>query len=251
MEPAEGEEKKEPELEQINAASALWTRAKRDIEEDEYKDFYKATFSDFEEPLTWTHNSVEGKLEYKSLLYIPKRAPFDLYDHNQQHGIKLYVQRVFIMDDAEKLMPRYMRFVRGLVDSNDLPLNVSREILQSNKVIESIRSASVKKILSMLEKMASDSPEDYKKFWTEFGQVMKEAPAEDFSNREQVAKLYRYASTKQDSDEQIVSLDGYIDRMQPGQEKIYYVTADSFACRQKQPASGNLQQEGDRGSADA
>ncbi len=234
-EPEEGEEKKEPQLEQINAASALWARSKRDIKDDEYKEFYKQSFSDFEEPLTWTHNSVEGKLEYKSLLYIPKRAPFDLYDHNQQHGIKLYVQRVFIMDDAEKLMPRYMRFVRGLVDSNDLPLNVSREILQSNKVIDSMRNASVKKIISMLEKMASDEPEQYKTFWAEFGQVMKEAPAEDFSNREQVAKLYRYASTKQDSDEQIVSLDEYIDRMQPGQDKIYYVTADGFAAAKNSP----------------
>lgn len=234
-EPEEGEEKKEPQLEQINAATALWARSKRDITDDEYKEFYKQSFSDFEEPLTWTHNSVEGKLEYKSLLYIPKRAPFDLYDHNQQHGIKLYVQRVFIMDDAEKLMPRYMRFVRGLVDSNDLPLNVSREILQSNKVIDSMRNASVKKIISMLEKMASDEPEQYKTFWAEFGQVMKEAPAEDFSNREQVAKLYRYASTKQDSEEQSVSLDEYIDRMQPGQDKIYYVTADGFAAAKNSP----------------
>ncbi|MCB1758010.1 MAG: molecular chaperone HtpG, partial [Gammaproteobacteria bacterium] len=203
--------------------------------DDEFKEFYKQSFHDFEDPLSWTHNRVEGKHEYTSLLYIPKRAPFDLYDHNQQHGIKLYVQRVFIMDDAEKLMPRYLRFVRGLVDSNDLPLNVSREILQSNKVIDSIRSASVKKVLSLLETMAKDAPDDYTVFWKEFGQVMKEAPAEDFANREQVAKLYRYASTQQDSPEQNVSLDDYIARMQHGQDKIYYVSADSYAAASNSP----------------
>lgn len=229
------EEKKEPELEQINTASALWTRSKREIEEAEYKEFYKQSFSDYEEPLAWTHNRVEGNLEYTSLLFVPKRAPFDLYDHNQQHGIKLYVQRVFIMDDAEKLMPRYLRFVRGLVDSSDLPLNVSREILQSNKVIDSIRGASVKKILSLIESMIKDSPEDYTKFWAEFGQVLKEAPAEDFANKEQVAKLYRYASTKGSGEEQIVSLDDYIARMAEGQDKIYYITADSFSAANNSP----------------
>lgn len=229
------EEKKEPELEQINTASALWRRSKRDIEESEYKEFYKQSFSDYEEPLAWSHNKVEGNLEYTSLLFVPKRAPFDLYDHNQQHGIKLYVQRVFIMDDAEKLMPRYLRFVRGLVDSSDLPLNVSREILQSNKVIDSIRSASIKKVLSLIESMIKDTPEDYTKFWAEFGQVLKEAPAEDFANKEQVAKLYRYASTKGTGEEQIVSLDDYIARMAEGQDKIYYITADSFSAANNSP----------------
>ena len=233
--PDEGEEPKTPELEQVNAASALWTRSKSDIQDDEYQSFYKQNFHDFEDALTWSHNRVEGKLEYTSLLYIPKRAPFDLYDHNQQHGIKLYVQRVFIMDDAEKLMPRYLRFVRGLVDSNDLPLNVSREILQSNKIIDSMRNASVKKVLGLLEKMAKDAADDYKAFWAQFGQVLKEAPAEDFANREQVAKLYRYASTQTDTDEPSVSLDDYLGRMKPGQDKIYYITADSFAAAKNSP----------------
>ena len=233
--PEEGEEPKTPELEQVNAASALWTRGKSEISDDEYQAFYKQNFHDFEDALTWSHNKVEGKLEYTSLLYVPKRAPFDLYDHNQQHGIKLYVQRVFIMDDAEKLMPRYLRFVRGLVDSNDLPLNVSREILQSNKIIDSMRNASVKKVLGLLEKMAKNSADDYKAFWEQFGQVLKEAPAEDFANREQVAKLYRYASTQTDTDEASVSLDDYLGRMKPGQDKIYYITADSFAAAKNSP----------------
>ncbi|MDO6461785.1 molecular chaperone HtpG [Granulosicoccaceae sp. 1_MG-2023] len=232
---AEDEEPKTPELEQVNAASALWTRGKSDISDEEYQSFYKQNFHDYEDALAWSHNHVEGKLEYTSLLYIPKRAPFDLYDHNQQHGIKLYVQRVFIMDDAEKLMPRYLRFVRGLVDSNDLPLNVSREILQSNKVIDSMRNASVKKVLGLLEKMAKNSPDDYKAFWAQFGQVLKEAPAEDFANREQVAKLYRYASTHTDTDEQSVSLDDYLGRMKPGQDKIYYITADGFSAAKNSP----------------
>ena len=233
--PEEGEEPKTPELEQVNAASALWTRGKSEISDDEYQAFYKQNFHDFEDALTWSHNKVEGKLEYTSLLYVPKRAPFDLYDHNQQHGIKLYVQRVFIMDDAEKLMPRYLRFVRGLVDSNDLPLNVSREILQSNKIIDSMRNASVKKVLGLLEKMAKNAADDYKAFWEQFGQVLKEAPAEDFANREQVAKLYRYASSQTDTDEASVSLDDYLGRMKPGQDKIYYITADSFAAAKNSP----------------
>ncbi len=228
-------EKKTPQLEQVNAASALWTLGKKDIKDEEYKEFYKQSFHDFEHPLMWSHNKVEGKLDYTSLLYVPKRAPFDLYDHNQQHGIKLYVQRVFIMDDVEKLMPRYLRFVRGLVDSNDLPLNVSREILQSNKVIDSMRSASVKKVLSMLASMEKDSTEDYTIFWEQFGQVLKEAPAEDFANRDQVAKLFRYASSTQDTEKQVVSLDDYISRMQPGQEKIYYITADSLSAASNSP----------------
>ncbi len=228
-------EKKEPQLEKVNDASALWTRARKDITEDEYKAFYKQVSHDWEDPLTWSHNRVEGKYEYTSLLYIPKKAPFDLYDHQQQHGIKLYAQRVFIMDEAEKLMPRYLRFVRGLVDSSDLPLNVSREILQSNKVVESIRGASVKKVLSLLEDMAKKEPDDYKVFWEQFGRCLKEAPGEDFANKEQVAALFRFASTNAGTEEQSVSLADYISRMQEGQDKIYFITADSFAAGKNSP----------------
>lgn len=228
-------EKKTPQLEKVNDASALWTRARKDISDDEYKAFYKQVSSDWEDPLAWSHNRVEGKYEYTSLLYIPKNAPFDLYEAQQQHGIKLYAQRVFIMDEAEKLMPRYLRFVRGLVDSSDLPLNVSREILQSNKVVENIRSASVKKVLSLLENMADKEPENYKEFWTQFGKCVKEAPGEDFANREQVAGLFRFASTHSGTDEQSVSFADYIGRMKPGQEKIYYITADSFAAGKNSP----------------
>lgn len=223
------------EYEAVNSASALWSRPKREITDEEYNEFYKQVCHDFEEPLAWTHNRVEGKYEYTNLLYIPKRAPFDLYERDQMHGIKLYVQRVFIMDDAEKLMPRYLRFVKGLVDSNDLPLNVSREILQSNKVIDSIRGASVKKILGLLEKMAKDDAEKYQSFWNEFGRALKEGPGEDFANREQLAKLLRYASTNEDSDAQTVSLDDYLSRMQPGQDKIYYITADNYAAAKNSP----------------
>ncbi len=228
-------EKKEPALEKVNDASALWTRARNDISEDEYKSFYKQVSNDWEDPLDWSHNRVEGKYEYTSLLYIPKNAPFDLYDAQQQHGIKLYAQRVFIMDEADKLMPRYLRFIRGLVDSSDLPLNVSREILQSNKVVESIRSASVKKVLSLLESMADKKPDDYKVFWEQFGRCLKEAPGEDFANREQVAGLFRFASTESGTDAQSVGLADYIARMKPGQTKIYYITADSFAAGKNSP----------------
>lgn len=231
----EEKEKKVPELEKVNDASALWTRARKDITDDEYKSFYKQVSHDWEDPLTWSHNRVEGKYEYTSLLYIPKKAPFDLYDHQQQHGIKLYAQRVFIMDEAEKLMPRYLRFVRGLVDSSDLPLNVSREILQSNKVVESIRTASVKKVLSLLENMASKEPDNYKEFWQQFGRCLKEAPGEDFANKEQVAALFRFASTDAGTDEQSVGLADYISRMKPGQDKIYYITADSFLAGKNSP----------------
>lgn len=226
---------KQPELEKINDASALWTRSKRDISDDEYKSFYKQIGHDWEDPLAWSHNKVEGKYEYTSLLYLPKKAPFDLYDHNQHQGIKLYVQRVFIMDETEKLMPRYLRFVRGLVDSSDLPLNVSREILQSNKVIESIRSASVKKVLSLLESMADENPEDYQGFWDQFGRCLKEAPGEDFANKEQVAGLYRFASTHSGKDVQSVSFAEYIGRMKAGQDKIYYITSDSFNAGKNSP----------------
>ena len=219
----------------VNKASALWARAKSDISEDEYKEFYKHVGHDFEDPLAWTHNRVEGKTEYISLLYIPSKAPFDLYEPNQTHGLKLYVQRVFIMEDAEKLLPRYLRFARGIVDSSDLPLNVSREILQSNKVIDSIRSGSVKKILGMLEQMANKEPEKYQSFWQEFGKVLKEGPGEDFANKEQIAKLLRFASTHDDSEEQNISLADYIGRMQEGQEAIYHITADNFNAAKNSP----------------
>jgi len=231
--PAEGEDAEGDET--VNSASALWTRPKSEIEEDEYKEFYKHVAHDFEDPLTWTHNKVEGKYEYTSLLYIPQRAPFDLWDRDRRHGIKLYVRRVFIMDDAEQLMPNYLRFVRGVVDSNDLPLNISREILQSNKVVDSIRSGSVKKVLGLLEQMAKNEPENYASFWNEFGKVMKEGPAEDFSNQEQIAGLLRFATTHNDTEEQNVSLADYVARMKEGQDKIYYITADSFAAAKHSP----------------
>lgn len=237
IEMREENDKGEPtaKWEVVNKASALWTRAKSDITEDEYKEFYKHVGHDFEDPLAWTHSRVEGKTEYISLLYIPSKAPFDLYEPNQAHGLKLYVQRVFIMEDAEKLLPRYLRFARGIVDSSDLPLNVSREILQSNKVIDAIRSGSVKKILSMLEQMASKESEKYQSFWQEFGKVLKEGPGEDFANREQIAKLLRFASTHNDAEEQNVSLVDYISRMKEGQDKIYYITADNFNAAKNSP----------------
>jgi molecular chaperone HtpG len=220
----------------VNQASALWKRPKREISDEEYREFYKLIAHDFDDPLLWTHNQAEGKYEYTTLLYIPKRAPFDLWDRERaQHGMKLYVQRVFIMDDAENLMPRYLRFVRGLVDSNDLPLNVSRELLQSNKVVDHIRNASVKKILDLLERTADNDPETYRHFWQEFGQVMKEGPVEDFSNRERLLGLLRFASTHNDTAEQTVGLDDYVARMAEGQEKIWYVTAENFAAAQKSP----------------
>ena len=223
------------EEETVNQASALWTRPRSEITEDEYKEFYKHVAHDFEDPIDWNHSRVEGTNEYTSLLYIPARAPFDLYDREPRHGIKLYVQRVFIMEDSEKLMPRYLRFVRGLIDSNDLPLNVSREILQGSKVIDSIRSGSTKKVLGMLEKIAKNDPEKYQKFWREFGRVLKEGPAEDFANRETIARLLRFATTQTDAEEQTVSLDDYIGRMQEGQEKIYYIAADSHAAAKNSP----------------
>ncbi len=223
------------EFEKVNNASALWTRPKNDISEEEYAEFYKHVGHDFEEPLAYTHNQVEGKYEYTSLLFIPKRAPFDLWDRERQHGIKLYVRRVFIMDETEKLMPNYLRFVKGIIDSNDLPLNVSREILQNSKVLDSIRSGSVKKVLGLLQKIANNQPDDYKTFWKEFGRVMKEGPGEDFANREKIAKLLRFSSTHDDKEEQEVSLDDYISRMQEGQNVIYYITADSFAAAQHSP----------------
>lgn len=222
------------EYEMVNRAQALWTLPKQNIKEDEYKEFFKNMFHDFEDPLCWSHNKVEGKSEYTLLLYIPSRAPFDLWNRDQQRGVKLYVRRVFIMDDAEQLLPQYLRFVRGIVDSNDLPLNISREILQQNKTIEVIRSALIKRVLTMLENMVNDE-EKYQKFWQEFGQVLKEGPAEDQANREQIAKLLRFASTYQNDATQNVSLDHYISRMKPDQDKIYYLTADTINAAKSSP----------------
>ena len=231
----DGEEVPTDEDETVNKASALWARSKSDITEDEYKEFYKHVSHDFQEPLAWSHNRVEGKQEYISLLYIPSRAPFDLYDREQRHGIKLYVRRVFIMDDAEQLMPQYLRFVRGIIDSADLPLNVSREILQSSRDIDAIKAGSVKKVLGLLEDMAENEPEKYASFWKEFGRVIKEGPGEDYANREKIAGLLRFASSLADTEEQTVSLKQYVERMKDGQEKIYYITADSFAAAKHSP----------------
>jgi len=235
VEPEEEGQETVIEEETVNQASALWTRAKADIKDEEYKEFYKHVAHDYEDPIDWSHNRVEGTNEYTSLLYIPARAPFDLYDREPRNGIKLYVQRVFIMDDSEQLLPRYLRFVRGVIDSNNLPLNVSREILQGSKVIDSIRSGSVKKILDMLGKIVKNDPEKYQKFWKEFGKVMKEGPAEDFANREKVGKLLRFATTHSGEAEQSVSLDDYIARMQEGQDKIYYIAADSHSAANNSP----------------
>ncbi|RUO21325.1 molecular chaperone HtpG [Aliidiomarina haloalkalitolerans] len=222
--------------ETVNAGKALWLREKADISEDEYKEFYKSVAHDFDEPLLWSHNKVEGKHEYTSLLYIPKRAPWDLWNRDNQKGIKLYVQRVFIMDDAEQFMPTYLRFVRGLIDSNDLPLNVSREILQDNKVTRAMRSGNTKKVLQSLAKLARDDQEAYASFWDNFGNVLKEGPAEDQANIERICELLRFASTHEDSDKQRVSLDSYIERMKEGQDKIYYIVADSYEAAKNNPA---------------
>jgi molecular chaperone HtpG len=231
----DGEQVPTDEDEVVNKASALWARSKSEISEEDYQEFYKHVSHDFENPLTWSHNRVEGKQEYISLLYIPSKAPFDLYDRERRHGIKLYVKRVFIMEDAEKLMPQYLRFVRGVIDSADLPLNVSREILQHSKDIDAIKAGSVKKVLGLLEDLAENKPEEYSKFWNEFGRVLKEGPGEDFANKDKIAGLLRFASTLQDTDEQVVSLKAYIERMKEGQDKIYYITADSFAAAQHSP----------------
>jgi molecular chaperone HtpG len=221
--------------ETVNKASALWARNKNDITEEEYQEFYKHVSHDFENPLSFTHSRVEGKQEYISLLYIPSKAPFDLYDRERRHGIKLYVKRVFIMEDAEKLMPQYLRFVRGVIDTADLPLNVSREILQSSRDVDAIKAGSVKKVLSLLEDMAENRAEDYAKFYKEFGRVLKEGPGEDFANKDKIAGLLRFASTKSDNDVQDVSLKDYVARMQAEQEAIYYITAESFAAAQHSP----------------
>ncbi|MFP4695703.1 molecular chaperone HtpG [Thiohalospira sp.] len=234
--PKQGEEGPDrSEWETVNQASALWTRPRNEIGEEEYKGFYKHVAHDFEDPLTWIHARVEGKLEYTLLLYIPQRAPFDLWEREQRHGLKLYVRRVFILEDSQQLLPHYLRFVRGVVDSADLPLNVSREILQSSKITESIRAGAVKRVLDRLESMAKDEPENYAAFWGQFGAVMKEGPGEDFANQERLAGLLRFASTRGEGAEQTVSLDDYIERMHEGQKAIYYITAESHAAAAASP----------------
>ena len=237
------EEKKETvikdELETINQASALWARSKSDITDEQYIEFYKHVSHDYQDPLSWTHNRVEGRSEYTQLLYLPKNAPFDLWDRNKRGGIKLYVKRVFIMDDAEQLMPIYLRFVKGVIDTNDLPLNVSREILQESRDVKVIREGSTKRVLGMLEELANadeqEKKDKYADFWKEFGQVLKEGIGEDASNKERIAKLLRFASTHNDSDAQTVSLADYVGRMKPEQDKIYYVTADGWTAAKNSP----------------
>ena len=231
----ENTEPKGPEWEVVNKANALWTLPKSEIKDEEYQEFYKHIAHDWQDALAWSHNHVEGNLEYKSLLYVPAKAQMDLWEPEQRNGIKLYVQRVFILDDTKNLMPNYMRFVRGIIDSNDLPLNVSREILQSNKTIDSMKKASVKKVLGLLGTMAKNDAEKYQSFWDEFGKVLKEGPHEDAANKEQIAKLLRFSSTHTDAEKQDVSLEDYVSRMQEGQEKIYHVTADSFTAAKNSP----------------
>lgn len=238
---ADDKDKKEQKTEQkpqeevVNRATALWTLPKKDIKDEDYKELYKHITHDFTDPLLWSHNVVEGKLEYTTLLYVPERAPFDLWHRDHRYGLKLYVQRVFIMDNAEQLLPNYLRFVRGVVDSKDLPLNVSREILQNNKVIDNMRSGIVKRILTMLEKMAQEDSEKYTKFWQAFGQVMKEGLVEDVGNKDSIAKLLRFASTHEDNEKQIVALVDYVARMLPGQDKIYYITAENYMTAKNSP----------------
>ena len=232
---AEGEEKPAVEWETVNRASALWTRPRTEVKDEEYQEFYKHIAHDFENPLAWSHNKVEGKLEYSSLLYVPARAPFDLYQREAPKGLKLYVQRVFVMDQAESFLPLYLRFIKGVVDSNDLSLNVSREILQKDPIIDSMKSALTKRVLDMLEKLAKNEPEQYKGFWKNFGQVMKEGPAEDFANKEKIAGLLRFASTQGDDGEQVVGLADYLARAKEGQDKIYYLTGETYAQVKNSP----------------
>ncbi len=232
---AEGEEAPAQEWEVVNRASALWTRPRTEVKDEEYQEFYKHIAHDYENPLSWSHNKVEGKLEYSSLLYVPARAPFDLYQREAPKGLKLYVQRVFVMDQAESFLPLYLRFVKGVVDSNDLSLNVSREILQKDPIIDSMKSALTKRVLDMLEKLAKNEPEQYKGFWKNFGQVMKEGPAEDFANKEKIAGLLRFASTNGDDGEQNVSLAEYLARAKEGQDKIYYLTGETYAQVKNSP----------------
>lgn len=223
------------EWETVNRASALWTRPRTDVSNEEYQEFYKHVSHDFENPLSWSHNKVEGKLEYSSLLYVPGRAPFDLYQREAPRGLKLYVQRVFIMDQADEFLPLYLRFIKGVVDSNDLSLNISREILQKDPVIDSMKSALTKRVLDMLEKLAKNEPEQYQGFWKNFGQVIKEGPAEDFANKEKIAGLLRFSSSNDASGEQSVALADYLARAKEGQDKIYYLSGESFAQVKNSP----------------
>ncbi|MBM4205390.1 MAG: molecular chaperone HtpG [Gammaproteobacteria bacterium] len=242
-----GEEKEEteaPKFEVVNQAKALWTRSRTDIKDEEYKEFYKHVSHDFEEPLTWSHNRVEGKLEYTSLLFLPKRAPYDLWNREAPRGLKLYVQRVFIIDEAEQFLPLYLRFVKGVVDSNDLPLNVSREILQQDERVTTIKNALTKRILSTLSTLAEKEPENYQAFWNEFGEVMKEGAGEDFANREALSGLLRFATTKGDGEKKTVGLDAYLERKAEGQDKIYYVVAESFAHAANSPHIEVLKEKG-------
>jgi len=238
------EKASEPEYETVNKATALWTLPKSEISDEEYCDLYKHLSHDYENPLVWAHNHVEGKQDYIALLYIPKHASFDLWQQEAKHGLKLYVKRVFIMDDAKQFMPRYLRFVKGIIDSGDLPLNVSREILQDNKLVESIRTASAKRVLSMLEALSKDNPLDYQTFWDTFGLVLKEGPVEDFANREKIATLLRFTSTHTDTEKQTVTLDEYISRMKPDQDKIYYLTASSYNAAKYSPHLEILKKKG-------
>ncbi len=231
----DGKETPATELETVNKANALWTRTKNDITPEEYKEFYKHIAHDFHEPMVWNHSRVEGTQEYTQLLYIPSQAPFDLYDNKRRYGIKLYIKRVFIMDDAEKLLPNYLRFVRGIIDSQNLPLNISREILQSSKDIDAIRSGATKKVLSLLEDMAKNEPENYAKFYKEFGTVLKEGIIEDYANKDRIAKLLRFTTTTSNSTEPMVSLDEYVARMTEGQDKIYYITAETYNAAKNSP----------------
>lgn len=226
---------KAPEFETVNEATALWTRPRTEVSDEDYQAFYKHISHDFQEPLTWSHNKVEGKLEYTSLLYVPQKAPFDLWNRDSSRGLKLYVQRTFIMDEAEQFLPLYLRFIKGVVDSNDLSLNVSREILQQDPAVESMRSALTKRVLDMLSKLANNDAEKYQSFWDEFGQVLKEGPAEDFSNREKIAKLLRFASTHTNKATQDQSLESYVSRMKADQEKIFYIAADNFTTGSNSP----------------
>ena len=239
--PSKGDEEDQEEQsvevveETVNSASALWTKARQEISEEAYNEFYKHVGHDYQDPLTYVHSKVEGSNEYTLLLYVPARAPFDLWDRDVKHGVKLYIRKVFITDDAEQLMPRYLRFIRGIIDANSLPLNVSREILQQSKQISTIKSGAVKKVLGMLEDLAKNDPEKYDKFWSQFGTVIKEGPIEDHANKARVAKLLRFASTHADTDKQDVTLESYVGRMKEGQDKIYYVTADSFSAAKNSP----------------
>ncbi|MCP4790681.1 MAG: molecular chaperone HtpG [Gammaproteobacteria bacterium] len=225
----------EPEDETVNAATALWTKSRSEVKDEEYQEFYKHISHDFQDAMNWTHNKVEGKLEYTSLLYVPSKAPFDMWQRDANRGLKLYVQRVFIMDEAEQFLPMYLRFIKGVVDSNDLSLNVSREILQKDPVIDSMRAALTKRVLDMLDKMAKKDAEKYAQFWQEFGQVLKEGPAEDMANKEKIAKLLRFASSHDDKADQTHSLSDYVARMQEGQEKVYYVVADNHNTAKNSP----------------